>query len=104
MPRLIDADALLVEVEKYCDGCDSNEGSRCKSCEYDNWLYSIEIATTIEAAPVVHGRWEDFCGGKMCCCSACKAEFDNTCNEIHGEWKFCPNCGAKMDLKSEEAN
>lgn len=104
MPRLIDADALLVEVEKYCDGCDSNEGSRCKNCEYDNWLYSIEIATTIEAAPVVHGRWEDFCGGKMCCCSACKAEFDNTCNEIHGEWKFCPNCGAKMDLKSEEAN
>ena len=51
----------------------------------------------IESAPVVHGRWDDFCNGKMCCCSVCKAEFDNTCNDIHGEWKFCPNCGARMD-------
>jgi hypothetical protein len=56
-------------------------------------------STTVDAAPVVHGRWEDFCGDKMCCCSVCKAEFDNTCNEIHGEWCYCPNCGAKMDLE-----
>ena len=66
---------------------------------YPFWQFSQAIAQapTIEAAPVVHGRWDDFCNGKMCCCSACKAEFDNACNEIHGEWKFCPNCGARMD-------
>lgn len=51
---------------------------------------------TVDAVEVVHGRWEDFCRGKMCCCSVCKAEFDNTCNEIHGEWYYCPNCGADM--------
>ena len=68
--------------------------------EHSDWLRfkeMIERQPTVDAVEVVHGRWEDFCRGKMCCCSACKAEFDNTCNDIHGEWEFCPNCGAKMD-------
>lgn len=109
MPRLIDADALLVEVEKYCDGCNSNEGSMCKSCEYDNWLYSIEIATTIEAAPVVHGYWIDM--GDFESCSVCKStrlkKFESMYSTAERVWtktSYCPDCGAKMDLKSEEAN
>jgi hypothetical protein len=61
--------------------------------------YCIDSVPAVDAVEVVHGRWEDFCGNKMCCCSVCKAEFDNTCNEIHGEWCYCPNCGAKMDLE-----
>jgi hypothetical protein len=59
----------------------------------------LDGLVAVDAVPVVHGRWEDFCGDKMCCCSVCKAEFDNTCNEIHGEWCYCPNCGARMDLE-----
>ena len=86
--RLIDADALM---ESLCDELGEDE------VLYRIPPDAIDEAPTIEAAPVVHGRWDDFCNGKMCCCSACKAEFDNACNEIHGEWKFCPNCGAKMD-------
>ena len=68
-------------------------------CEPSDCLMAEELekCKTVDAVPVVHGRWEDFCRGKMCCCSICKAEFDNTCNEIHGEWYYCPNCGAKMD-------
>ena len=58
----------------------------------------IEAAPTMDA-PVVHGRWEVFCRGKMCCCSVCKTEFDNTCNDILNEWKHCPECGARMDQK-----
>lgn len=82
------------KAQKDCHVCEVyGNGSDCVYMLIANHL----IANGVEAAPVVHGRWEDFCGGKMCCCSACKAEFDNTCNEIHGEWKFCPNCGAKMD-------
>ena len=57
----------------------------------------IDVLPRVDAVEVVYGQWEDFCRGKMCCCSVCKAEFDNTCNEIHDEWHYCPNCGAKMD-------
>ena len=57
----------------------------------------VEDAPIVDAIDVVHGQWEDLCRGKMCCCSVFKTEFDNTCNCIHEEWMFCPNCGAKMD-------
>lgn len=52
-----------------------------------------------DAAPVVHGQWlscfEDWRmqieGDK---CSVCGFEH---CGTPKGEFKFCPNCGAKMD-------
>ena len=88
--RLIDAD----EAKKALTGWDTDPTDE----EIER---TIDGLPTIVAAPVVHGRWDDFCNGKMCCCSVCKAEFDNTCNDIHGEWKFCPNCGAIMDGDSK---
>ena len=84
--RLIDADSL----------CDMITAT-FPAMTYNAMYMAIEKAPTVDAVEVVHGRWEDFCRDKMCCCSVCKAEFDNTCNEIHDEWYYCPNCGAKMD-------
>ena len=51
---------------------------------------------TIEAEPVVHGKWIDareFCGDYMC----------SNCDALYGTNKFnyCPNCGAKMDGGAE---
>lgn len=49
-------------------------------------------ATDID--PVVHGRWIDareYCGDYLC--SNCEALYGT--NKFH----YCPNCGAKMDLK-----
>lgn len=56
----------------------------------------------VDAEPVQHGKWGDLCRGKVRVCSCCKHHFDNTCNDIDGEWIFCPNCGAKMDLEDEQ--
>ncbi len=44
---------------------------------------------------VVHGRWETIDGREYlgCLCSNCKMWFDTRTN-------YCPNCGAKMDGKS----
>lgn len=55
------------------------------------WAAVKSIPVTVDAAPVVHGRWEvcDDCG--ITRCSACKWNF-----ESHIEYKYCPNCGAKM--------
>lgn len=58
----------------------------------------IDAMTTLDVAPVVHGRWQSICNGKVVVCSECKAEFDNTCNfDIQKDWNECPNCGAAMD-------
>lgn len=44
--------------------------------------------------PMVRGHWEDV-GALSCCCSECGCKNDR-------ETRFCPNCGAKMDLEDKE--
>lgn len=49
----------------------------------------------IDAAPVVHGRWEDACDGAGAVCSVCRCDF---CTIIYPteNFNYCPNCGARM--------
>ncbi len=64
-----------------------------------------------DVAPVVHGKWldfyKDFSTAECCKCGelfevssgreAKKAFFEL----FKGFYKYCPNCGAKMDLEDE---
>ena len=53
----------------------------------------IEEAPTVDAVPVVHGRWIPFkseAAGNIQYCSACGIGNPNKTN-------YCPKCGAKMD-------
>ena len=64
---------------------------------------------TIEAKPVVHGRWEkDFDMRRMdghiydYRCSVCHSPAHKGCYNNNDRFtNYCPYCGAKMDLKSE---
>lgn len=94
--RLIDQDALMKQYEREVQ---LMFGETVTIKEIRRFLGT---RPTIDAVPVVHGEWQDFCGGKMRMCSCCKHAYDNTCNDIDGEWAFCPKCGAKMD--KEDAN
>jgi len=53
---------------------------------------------TVDAAPVVHGRWMKggyACGENEYTCSACgENEWRTDCRRM----KYCMFCGAKMDL------
>lgn len=75
--RLIDANALPVKTNQ----------------RKQYVLYTaIEDAPTIDAVPVVHGRWIDtreYCGDYMC----------SNCKELYrtNVFNYCPNCGARMD-------
>ena len=89
--RLIDANALqplMVEVR------------RNKGIVLDNVvrLEQIRNAPTIDAVPVVHGRWVHFKQHDL------NAVFCNVCDytfaRLHPA-NYCPNCGAKMDVKEE---
>lgn len=71
-----------------------SDGENCGYCTDDISISSIPAA---DVAPVVHGKWghthtSESYFNECWRCSACG--FDDT--EGFG-FKFCPNCGAKMD-------
>ena len=92
--RLIDADAFI----RYADEPSIFDTTDLKAM--------IGEQPTIEAAPVVHGRWiyhlyAPYGGSYVTmCCSRCYWEIPYS--EERGSFNrspFCPNCGAKMDEK-----
>ena len=64
---------------------------------YKNVLDLICSAQTIDAVPLVHGKWK--CQEPCPICG--KDRFDGLDADIWADWEppFCPNCGAKMDLE-----
>lgn len=59
-----------------------------------------ENLPSADVAPVVHGRWEMSEKYKgYCTCSMCHDCYlePEWVDELH--WRFCPNCGARMDLE-----
>lgn len=57
---------------------------------------SIMNAPTIDAEPVKHGRWirrKTVTHHGELYCSICEEE-----SPIQMLWRYCPSCGAKMDL------
>lgn len=67
----------------------------------------IDIAPTLDIAPVRHGRWiwheDDF--EYECSACACRFDYNHTFGIFdHGfEYAiYCPNCGAKMDAGQED--
>ena len=67
------------------------------------WLEeNFEVEKPIsDVAPVVHGKWElrHEGYGHYWECSACNT---NPCIYVTRNTKFCPNCGAKMDLEEDK--
>ena len=95
--RLIDAEAFLkTEIDR------GGSVPLVGTCTSDNEYLSdrLKKAPTIEAKPVVHGRWigKPICGNDNCRCSECGSWHHIHAN-LRGEvmQKYCPNCGAKMD-------
>lgn len=93
MARLIDVDALETRMGSMCDEFDTDH------LFIDAIVYEIGNAPTVDAVPVVHGHW---CWqGKFRACSKCGSYVEFTETLGASFWKFCPYCGAKMDLEVE---
>lgn len=54
----------------------------------------IQRAPAADVAPVCHGRW--LCGDYYDIGDVC-SECDWDSQMIHPSYRYCPNCGAKMD-------
>ena len=88
--RLVDGDALSKETGKlWSEMPDGEELSK-------ELMKAINHAPTVDAAPVKHGRWvEETDRVNHWHCSNCIVVWGVT----HRAFKYCPNCGAKMDLE-----
>ena len=94
MPRLIDADALVEKAywhsehpsvdDLFAEGVDAVDVS------------DIEEAPTIEAEPLRHGYW--MCGDYYDIGDVC-SECDWDSGMVNPTLRYCPNCGAKLDLE-----
>lgn len=86
--RLIDADALIKEIDNEMF---STESRKC-------WeKMRVRKMPTIDAEPVRHGRWipQDNTFTRYMC-SECEGKNHG------GHEKYCPSCGAKMDLEVQD--
>lgn len=108
MARLIDADKLQEEmyheVEKmYYESFETDTDMQ----KWDSgcWIrYKIieniiEKQEIIDAEPVRHGKWID--GKDMMYCSECSETYDKG---YKIDYRYCPNCGAKMDFDEVSDN
>lgn len=60
----------------------------------------IDVIPTADVSPVVHAGWIHT-NGNLYCCSACCGYPSYTPEDCRTS-KFCPHCGAKMDLPKKE--
>lgn len=95
MARLIDVEGVLRDKVWFCGGFVSDDFSMGYMEALDKVETVIRQAPTVDAVPVVHGRW---CWqGKFRACSKCGSYVEFTETLGASFWKFCPFCGAKMD-------
>lgn len=103
MREYLDKQKLLMALnEKYQDM------SGMPASYYAGFQYAIKLIERLnvseEVAPVRHGRWIELnLAYGIYGCSACRS-VDGDCSDYYGthsvkDQDWCPNCGAKMDLK-----
>lgn len=115
--ELIDRQALINNPAFVCGGSATDPYFNGYADALDRVEEVLEQMPTVDAVPVVHGRWINYGGdlhssGYAVSCSVChKRHFVHYnhslgglygCNELFEKPNYCPNCGAKMDGGAED--
>ena len=85
MDEYIKREAVLMKLMQ--DGCSAKN------------LQSISDMPAADVAPVVHGK--DLAQPSLFKCSVCGCEDDDTYTCDVSEYRYCPNCGVKIDEKAK---
>lgn len=99
--RLIDANALMKKIAHHTvhDSLKRITFEAANTYEQvkGDMFALVQKAPVVDAAPVVHGRWElvDAAEPQRYGCSNC------SCLSWYGTYRYCPSCGAKMDLEEQ---
>lgn len=94
--RLIDANALTDDILKSAVMIDD----RGIQTGYEIAIELIKRQPTIDAEPVCHGKWiysNDFHWYTASCNKCGYQRRTDIKADGWNQWKFCPNCGARMD-------
>lgn len=92
--RLGDLDeALRMIVDSREDNPYTGDEASAWRVAHNCAIICVKDCTTIDAAPVVHGRWVKTNYFDVHFCSCC----DKATNTRSGLPNYCPNCGARMD-------
>lgn len=93
MPEYIDRDKTIEEF-KTCGAVFTYGVDVCNGV-----ISRLLIQPAADVAPVVHGKWENSKYMAATKCGVCGEDiFLDYCEQFL-EWKYCPICGAKMDLE-----
>lgn len=97
MARLIDADEAIPNLEGLTEQVQTEGATLVKALIFAA-LKSRSVIPTVDAVPVKHGRWElvDEAEPRRYGCSKC------SCLSWYGTYKYCPNCGARMDGEADD--
>ena len=97
--RPIDADALVAKM-KALDIWHETEYQEGYFDGFSDGIAEVEEAPTIEAEPVKHGRWikPTKINGRSFNIVHCSVCVGVPCG-VDENTRYCPNCGAKMDLE-----
>ena len=98
MTRLIDADELCKELEDW--GADLYDTSPGRQLGITDAIVIACQMPTVDAVPVRHGKWiysNDFHWYTASCNKCGYQRRTDIKAEGWNQWKFCPNCGARMD-------
>ena len=105
--RLIDADALIKVIQQNDYMLTAKHNSMAPGMFTSGIRQAVDEAPAIDAVPEVRGEWLNFAGDFQ------TAEY-NKCGELYDAsdhadekhfaafkqfYKYCPNCGAKMEDK-----
>lgn len=105
-----------LEILNDIGGCGAEPGSYTAGWdEAINAAYeAIQDEPAADVAPVVHGEWLNIDGDyTFAACSICETAYEVATEEEaeKGLWdafmcsyRYCPNCGAKMDGKERQNN
>lgn len=117
MPRYTDFDALMEKLEELYNKCEKDAymtGNRGASVTWNDSVAIVKSAPTVDDVPDrkagkwIHGKelgremigdciTAIFYEGWQCSECGCTVE-----EERQPTWRFCPNCGADMQMKSQE--
>ena len=92
--RLIDADKATKILHTILDPLAN------KKLIWLAWDVILEDCETIDAEPIRHGKW--IWEEQVYKCSVCSHKaYGNILECMDGTYKYCPNCGARMEETDE---
>jgi len=110
--RLIDADKAVEQIDEWLH---QTRAIPLDTSYHFELLGCIKDCPTIDAVPVVRGEWKlygnDDDSGMSYWCTVCNfqlsedlfySEYKNGSWIENGVFKYCPSCGAKMEVEHSE--